>query len=162
MRRREEVCVRWTMPTPVRPAFRSTTWPPYGSGSGGTPASPTATHGTAIPNISTGPRAALLRLLGEVGYGGLTVDAVAEEAGVGKATIYRRWRTKQDLIVDSISELGSVLTVPQDTGSLQEDIRQFMHLIVKVTRSPSGAMLHSLVSAMLHHPELRTATAQDR
>jgi AcrR family transcriptional regulator len=109
------------------------------------------------PSRDEAIRAALLRLLGEVGYGGLTVDAVAEEAGVGKATIYRRWRTKQDLIVDSISELGSVLTVPQDTGSLQEDIRQFMHLIVKVTRSPIGAMLQSLVSAMHHHPELRTA-----
>jgi AcrR family transcriptional regulator len=114
------------------------------------------------PSRDEAIRAALLRLLGEVGYGALTMDALAQEAGVGKATIYRRWRTKQDLIVDSISELGSVLTVPQDTGSLQEDIRQFMHLIVKVTRSPSGAMLHSLVSAMLHHPELRTATAQDR
>jgi AcrR family transcriptional regulator len=102
-------------------------------------------------------RAALLRLLGEVGYGGLTMDALAEEAGVGKATIYRRWRTKQDLILDSISELGSVLTVPPDTGSLREDIRQFMHLLVETTRSPVGAVLRSLVSAMHHHPELRAA-----
>ena len=109
------------------------------------------------PSRDEAIRAALLRLLAEVGYGGLTVDAVAEEAGVGKATIYRRWRTKQDLIVDSISELGSVLTVPPDTGSLREDIRQFMHLIVEVTRSPIGAMLQSLVSAMHHHPELRAA-----
>ncbi len=109
------------------------------------------------PSRDEAIRAALLRLLGEVGYGGLTVDAVAEEAGVGKATIYRRWRTKQDLIVDSISELGSVLTVPPDTGSLPEDIRQVMHLIVDITRSPIGAMLQSLLSAMHHHPELRAA-----
>jgi AcrR family transcriptional regulator len=109
------------------------------------------------PSRDEAIRAALLRLLGEVGYGGLTVDAVAEEAGVGKATIYRRWRTKQDLIVDSISQLGSVLTVPPDTGSLREDIRQFMHLIVEITRSPVGAMLQSLLSAMHHHPELRAA-----
>ena len=109
------------------------------------------------PSRDAAIRAALLRLLGEVGYGGLTVDAVAEEAGVGKATIYRRWRTKQDLIVDSISDLGSVLNVPPDTGSLREDIRQFMHLIVDITRSPIGAMLQSLVSAMHHHPELRAA-----
>jgi len=100
-------------------------------------------------------RTALLRLLGEVGYGGFTMDALAEKAGVSKATIYRRWRTKQDLIVDSISE--SVLTAPPDTGSLREDIRQFMHLLVETTRSPVGAMLRSLVSAMHHHPELRVA-----
>ena len=109
------------------------------------------------PSRDEAIRAALLRLLGEVGYGGLTVDAVAEEAGVGKATIYRRWRTKQDLIVDSIADLGSVLNVPPDTGSLREDLRQFMHLIVEVTRSPIGAMLQSLLSAMHHHPELRAA-----
>ena len=102
-------------------------------------------------------RAALVRLLGEVGYGGLTMDALAEEAGVGKATIYRRWRTKQDLIVDSICDLGSVLTAPPDTGSLREDIRQFMHLLAETTRSPVGAMLRSLVPAMQHHPELRAA-----
>ena len=34
------------------------------------------------------------------------MDAVASEAGVGKATIYRRWRTKEDLVVDTISDLN--------------------------------------------------------
>src|SRR3712207_8885803 len=80
------------------------------------------------PSRDAAIKAALLRLLGEVGYGGLTMDAVAEQAGVGKATIYRRWPTKQQLIADSILDLGSVLTVPPDTGSLQEDLRQVMHL----------------------------------
>ena len=107
-------------------------------------------------------RAALVRLLGEVGYGGLTMDALAQAAGVGKATIYRRWRTKQDLIVDSICDLGSVLTAPPDTGSLREDIRQFMHLLAETTRGPVGAMLQSLVPAMQHHPELRAAYRADR
>ena len=109
------------------------------------------------PSRDEAIRAALLRLLGEVGYGGLTIDAVAQAAGVGKATIYRRWRTKQDLIVDSISDLGSLLTVPPDTGSLREDLRQFMHLLAETTRSPVGAMLRSLVPAMHHPPELRAA-----
>jgi AcrR family transcriptional regulator len=109
------------------------------------------------PSRDEAIRAALLRLLGEVGYGGLTMDALAEQAGVGKATIYRRWRTKQDLIVDSISDLGSLLTAPPDTGSLREDLRQFMHLVVDITRSPIGAMLRSVLSAMHHHPGLRAA-----
>jgi AcrR family transcriptional regulator len=109
------------------------------------------------PSRDEAIRAALLRLLGEVGYGGLTMDALAQAAGVGKATIYRRWRTKQDLIVDSIADLASVLTVPPDTGSLREDLRQFMHLVAEITHSPIGAMLQSLLSAMHHHPELRAA-----
>ncbi len=109
------------------------------------------------PSRDEAIRAALLRLLGEVGYGGLTMDALAQAAGVGKATIYRRWRSKQDLIVDSISDLASVLAAPPDTGSLREDIRQFMHLLAETTRSPVGAMLRSLLPAMHHHPELRAA-----
>src|SRR3712207_1424429 len=109
------------------------------------------------PSRDEAIRAALLRLLGEVGYGGLTMDALAQEAGGGKATIYRRWGTKQGLVVDSIADPASLLTVPPDTGSLREDIRQVMHLIVDITRSPIGAMLQSLVSAMHHHPELRAA-----
>src|SRR3712207_9240031 len=66
-------------------------------------------------------RAAILRLLAEVGYGALTMDAVAAEAGVGKATIYRRWRTKQDLVADTITELNDRTVVPADTGSLEGD-----------------------------------------
>src|SRR5437879_2704143 len=68
-------------------------------------------------------RAAILRLLADVGYGALTMDAVASEAGVGKATIYRRWRTKQDLVVDTISDLNRAEATPADTGSLEGDLR---------------------------------------
>ncbi len=68
-------------------------------------------------------REAILRLLGEVGYNALTMDAVAAEAGVGKATIYRRWRTKQDLVVDTVSVMNQSLATPVDTGSLEGDVR---------------------------------------
>ena len=71
-------------------------------------------------------RAAILRLLADVGYGALTMDAVASEAGVGKATIYRRWRTKQDLVVDTISDLNREQASPPDTGSLEGDLRAML------------------------------------
>src|ERR687885_704622 len=75
-------------------------------------------------------RAAILRLLAEVGYGALTMDAVAAEAGVGKATIYRRWRTKEDLVVDTISEVNrSEIPLP-DTGTLEGDLRAMLHAVV--------------------------------
>src|SRR5918995_6372874 len=77
-------------------------------------------------------RAAILRLLAEVGYGALTMDAVAAEAGVGKATIYRRWRTKQDLVVDTISELNAATVTPPDAGSLEGDLREVLYAIVDV------------------------------
>ncbi len=109
------------------------------------------------PSRDEAIRAATLRLVAEEGYDTLTMDAVAAEAGVGKATIYRRWRTKQDLVVDAIFGLDHVLSIPPDTGSLEEDIRQFMHLVVETARSPAGAVLQSLLPAMHHRPELREA-----
>ena len=102
-------------------------------------------------------RAAILRLLADVGYGALTMDAVASEAGVGKATIYRRWRTKQDLVVDTISELNRAEAAPADTGSLEGDLRAMMHSLVSVITGPTGAATLSLLSTVPHQPALAQA-----
>ena len=48
---------------------------------------------------------AALDVLGEVGYGGLTIEAVAARAGVGKSTIYRHWAGKLDLVEDAVRSL---------------------------------------------------------
>jgi AcrR family transcriptional regulator len=102
-------------------------------------------------------RAAILRLLAEVGYGSLTMDAVASEAGVGKATIYRRWRTKQDLVVDTISDLNRAEATPPDTGSLEGDLRAMLHSLVASISGPTGAATLSLLSTVPHHPALAEA-----
>src|SRR5918999_1622437 len=99
------------------------TEPPTRSGRGGRPRDPS--RDDVI-------RAAILQLLGEVGYGALTMDAVAAEAGFGKATIYRRWRTKQDLVVDTISDLNRAEASTPDTGSLEGDLRQMLRSLVAV------------------------------
>jgi AcrR family transcriptional regulator len=102
-------------------------------------------------------RAAILHLLAQVGYGALTMDAVASEAGVGKATIYRRWRTKQDLVVDTISDLNRDVATPADTGSLEEDLRQMLRSMVTVITGPTGAATLSLLSTVPHQPALAEA-----
>ena len=102
-------------------------------------------------------RAAILRLLADVGYGALTMDAVASEAGVGKATIYRRWRTKQDLVVDTISDLNRAEASPPDTGSLEGDLRQMLRSLVGVINGPTGAATLSLLSTVPHQPALAEA-----
>ena len=48
---------------------------------------------------------AAMELLAEVGFAGVTVDAVAQRAGVGKATIYRRWQSKERLVLDAIERV---------------------------------------------------------
>jgi AcrR family transcriptional regulator len=102
-------------------------------------------------------RAAILRLLADVGYGALTMDAVASEAGVGKATIYRRWRTKQDLVVDTISDLNRAEATPPDTGSLEGDLRLMLRSLVSVITGPTGAATLSLLSTVPHQPALAEA-----
>src|SRR3712207_1656382 len=102
-------------------------------------------------------RAAILRLLAEVGYSALTMDAVASEAGVGKATIYRRWRTKQDLVVDTISDLNRAEAAVPDTGSIEGDLRAMMHQMVATITGPTGAATLSLLSTIPHQPALASA-----
>jgi len=102
-------------------------------------------------------RAAILRLLAESGYAALTMDAVAAEAGVGKATIYRRWRTKTDLVVDTIAEVNRVEALVPDTGTLEGDLRMLLHNLVTTINSPMGAATVSLLSALPHQPDLAAA-----
>jgi len=102
-------------------------------------------------------RAAILRLLAEVGYGALTMDAVAAEAGVGKATIYRRWRTKEDLVVDTVADLNAAELVGIDTGSLEGDLRALLRSLVALVNSPAGAATQALLSSMQHQPALAEA-----
>jgi AcrR family transcriptional regulator len=102
-------------------------------------------------------RAAILRLLAEVGYGALTMDAVASEAGVGKATIYRRWRTKQDLVVDTISELNRAEATTPDTGSVEGDLQAMMRQMVSMITGPTGAATLSLLSTIPRQPALADA-----
>jgi AcrR family transcriptional regulator len=102
-------------------------------------------------------RTAILEVLARSGYSGLTMDAVAAEAGVGKATIYRRWRTKQDLVVDTIAELTGPAATAPDTGSLEGDLRLLLRSLVSVVTGPLGAATQSLLSALPHSPALASA-----
>jgi AcrR family transcriptional regulator len=67
---------------------------------------------------------ATLELLLEEGYRGLTMEQVRARAGVGKATLYRRYGSKQDLVTAAIQHLNQPLELP-DTGSVRADILGF-------------------------------------
>lgn len=101
---------------------------------------------------------ATLTLLREVGYDRLTMDAVATAAKAGKASLYRRWRTKGDLVVDALTRCEPVTSA--DTGSVRGDL---LGLACSpggmVDQAPIGVMA-SLMTAMHHDHELRTAFEQ--
>jgi AcrR family transcriptional regulator len=68
---------------------------------------------------------AVVELLGEVGYDELTIEHVAARAKVGKATIYRRWSSKSDLVVDAVGMLKATPVAP-DTGTTRGDLVAFL------------------------------------
>jgi AcrR family transcriptional regulator len=64
---------------------------------------------------------AALQLLAEDGYRALTMERVRERSGVGKATIYRRYASKEELVAAAITRLNADIPLPEDTGSLHGD-----------------------------------------
>lgn len=109
------------------------------------------------PSRDSAIRAAILQVLADSGYAGLTMDAVATAAGVGKATIYRRWRTKSDLVADAVAALDTAPESIPDTGSLEEDLSILMRSLVDAVNGPLGSATLSLLSALPHEPDLREA-----
>jgi AcrR family transcriptional regulator len=64
---------------------------------------------------------ATLALFAEEGLAGLSIEAIAERAGVGKTTIYRRWSSKEDVIKDALTLFRADPFFP-DTGTIRDDL----------------------------------------
>jgi AcrR family transcriptional regulator len=91
---------------------------------------------------------AALKLMAEHGVRDLRMDDIADRAHVGKATIYRRYRSKDELVAAAVAALVSDIEVP-DTGSTHADLVALMHGAVAVySGSVEAAAMPSLVDAM--------------
>jgi AcrR family transcriptional regulator len=101
---------------------------------------------------------ATLHLVGRQGVQGTTIAAVAETAGVGKATIHRRWRTKTALLLAALGRFEPHQSMP-DTGSVREDLVQYHRFFVRLMSGPRRDVLPSLLSEGVERPELREALA---
>ena len=103
---------------------------------------------------------AALALMAEHGVDGLRTDDVADRARVGKATIYRRYRSKEELVAAAVGALVSEITVPHEgltraEGSTREDLLALMRGAVDLyTGALAAGLMPSLVAAMRKSPEL--------
>ena len=97
-------------------------------------------------------------LLAERGLPGMSIEEVAARAGVGKATVYRRWPTKGALALDAFLALYQGQQPEPDTGTLRGDLLAALRGWVRaVTRTPAGRMLAGLIAAAQHDPDLAVA-----
>jgi AcrR family transcriptional regulator len=108
-------------------------------------------------------RAAVLQatteMLAEGGYGRLSVDEVADRAGVHKTTIYRRWATKPELVLDALlARSDEVIELP-DTDDLESDLLVCLRSVVANVTSPLG---QALVAATIRTSGERGELAQLR
>lgn len=105
---------------------------------------------------------ATVQLLAERGLAGMSIEEVAARAGVGKATVYRRWSSKGLLALDAfVTSFAEQQALP-DTGTLRGDlVAALLAWVRAVTQTPMGPMLTGLIAEAQHDPELR-ASWRDR
>ena len=102
--------------------------------------------------------AATLDLFAEHGFDGLTVEGVAARAGVSKATIYRRYPSKVDLVMAAALCITAQVAAPPDTGNVGDDLRMLAgNLIRLVTTTVVGKATPMMVAETIRNPELARA-----
>ena len=82
------------------------------------------------PRLDQAVIAATLQLLAEEGYAQLTVERIAARAGVGKASLYRRWPDKVSIVLEAVSRNPERPSAP-DTGSLRGDALAYLRTLVR-------------------------------
>lgn len=101
---------------------------------------------------------AVLDLIVERGITGVTTNAVAERAGISKATMYRRWPSKDALVADAIATLVDQEIAIPDTGTLQGDVHELLAEAVSLYSTPrAGALIPELVAGMARDSDLANA-----
>lgn len=96
---------------------------------------------------------ATVALLLDGGVHATTVDAIAERSGVSKATIYRHWDSRQELVIEALARLKPDSPAP-DTGTVRGDLVEITTGLVGHLGSPAAAAFTSMSGAAEHDPRL--------
>jgi len=103
---------------------------------------------------------AVCELLAKVGYDRMTMDAIANQAKASKATIYRMWPDKPQLVVEALKCQFDTDTEVPDTGSLRGDLIALMTTACTLVGSELGEMVSGLMTAAAHDPRLADTLSQ--
>ncbi|WP_306211224.1 TetR/AcrR family transcriptional regulator [Actinoplanes sp. RD1] len=103
-------------------------------------------------DITAAIRNAVMHELAEVGYGRLSIEAVARRAGVGKTAVYRRWKNKLEMVLEIVSGVAERSVPMPDTGSFASDLQLLMFIVSK-------ALQHRIASQII--PDLMAEAARN-
>lgn len=98
---------------------------------------------------------AVLDVLRETGYAGLTVDAVVKRAHASKQTVYRRWPSKPDLVAAAFVSAATIAAQPPDTGNLRDDLLALLDSLVHEL-SELGDVIADLIGELRRDSSLAT------
>jgi AcrR family transcriptional regulator len=91
--------------------------------------------------------AAASRLVGEHGYGGVSMEAIAREAGVSKQTLYRWWPTKAAIVLEGLNDAAAAIAPASSTGRFEADLRRFLRRTVAGAGGRNAKLLAALMAA---------------
>lgn len=95
-----------------------------------------ASSGAAImqPTVTDALTRALFEEWADYGYVGISLERVAQRAGVGKAALYRRWPSKLAMVAERLEDIGIELAPIVDTGTLEGDVAAMLYQLRRVLR----------------------------
>jgi AcrR family transcriptional regulator len=111
------------------------------------------------PDVDEAIFRATAELLGEGGYANLSIDGVAQRAGVTRQSIYRRWPSQLELVTALMGEVSESAPLP-DTGSLRGDLLALYRLYARTLLTPGGPIIPSLVAEAMHNTELSSIVVE--
>lgn len=100
---------------------------------------------------------AVIDELAETSYDALTMEGVATRACTGKAAIYRRWPSKQELVLDAIHFAMPPMTDPPDTGSVRGDLLVLLGRMAESMSSSTGCAMQYVFSNLKRDPDISEA-----
>jgi AcrR family transcriptional regulator len=95
---------------------------------------------------------AVLDVFAAGGYDGLTIEAVAERAGVARSTVYRRYPAKDELLAGALEHLASVEPLDPDTGSVEGDLLEIARGLRRLLRGRIGRTVPAALTAAARQP----------
>jgi AcrR family transcriptional regulator len=106
-------------------------------------------------DITAAIRGAVLAELATVGYGRLSIEAVARRAGVGKTAVYRRWNSKLDMVLEVVSGIAVQRFPLPDTGSLRGDLEVLLRIAARALRHPMALkIIPDLLAEAARNPQI--------